>query len=111
MKIQEYNWPGNIREFIAVIERAVLLSNDGILNLNFFQSDLSSNQEEKIINLKEFSSKKTKEIDERERILEALKKSLGRIEGPFGAAKILDMNPSTLRSHIKKLNVVYKKAA
>jgi transcriptional regulator with GAF, ATPase, and Fis domain len=111
LKLQEYNWPGNIREFIAVIERAVLLSNNGFLNLSFFDVNQISDQDEKVIDLKGFSSKKIKEMDESEKILEALHKSHGRIEGPFGAAKILDMNPSTLRSHIKKLNVVYKKAA
>jgi Bacterial regulatory protein, Fis family len=39
------------------------------------------------------------------RILEVLKQTNWRIEGPNGAAAILKLNPSTLRGRIKKLGV------
>jgi transcriptional regulator with GAF, ATPase, and Fis domain len=42
---------------------------------------------------------------EKERIIEVLKQTKWRIEGPNGAAAILKVNPSTLRSRIKKLGV------
>jgi transcriptional regulator with GAF, ATPase, and Fis domain len=42
---------------------------------------------------------------EKERILEVLKQTNWRIEGPNGAAAILKLNPSTLRGRIKKLGV------
>jgi transcriptional regulator with GAF, ATPase, and Fis domain len=42
---------------------------------------------------------------DRERIEQALKTSRGRIEGPFGAAKALGVNPHTLRSRMRKLGI------
>jgi len=35
----------------------------------------------------------------------ALRRSLGRVDGPFGAARALGMNPQTLRSRMKKLGI------
>ena len=40
-----------------------------------------------------------------ERIMHALEKSRGRIEGPFGAAAALRVNPNTLRSRLRKLGI------
>jgi transcriptional regulator with GAF, ATPase, and Fis domain len=111
LKLTSYDWPGNIREFIAVIERAVLLSDRGLLNLNFFLAEVHRNESKNVMHFKDAFSKKVKGISNSKKILEALEISHGRIEGPFGAAKILEMNPSTLRSHIKKLNIVFKKVA
>jgi transcriptional regulator with GAF, ATPase, and Fis domain len=34
-----------------------------------------------------------------------LKQTQGVIEGPHGAAKILDLHPNTLRSRMKKLGI------
>jgi transcriptional regulator with GAF, ATPase, and Fis domain len=42
---------------------------------------------------------------ERAHIVEVLRRTKGRIEGPAGAASALGMNPSTLRSRIKKLDI------
>jgi transcriptional regulator with GAF, ATPase, and Fis domain len=42
---------------------------------------------------------------DRGRIEQALKTSRGRIEGPFGAAKALGVNPHTLRSRMRKLGI------
>jgi len=38
-------------------------------------------------------------------IEEALRRSLGRVDGPFGAARVLGLNPQTLRSRMKKLGI------
>jgi transcriptional regulator with GAF, ATPase, and Fis domain len=42
---------------------------------------------------------------ERDHILTTLKRSGWRIEGPTGAAHLLGLNPSTLRSRMKKLGI------
>jgi transcriptional regulator with GAF, ATPase, and Fis domain len=42
---------------------------------------------------------------ERSHIIQVLKQTQGIIEGPSGAAKILDLHPSTLRSRMKKLGI------
>ena len=41
----------------------------------------------------------------REGVEEALRRSHGRIEGPFGAAKILGVNPHTLRSRMRRMGI------
>jgi transcriptional regulator with GAF, ATPase, and Fis domain len=41
----------------------------------------------------------------RHHIEAALKHCHGRVEGPFGAARLLDLNPHTLRSKMRKLGV------
>jgi transcriptional regulator with GAF, ATPase, and Fis domain len=51
------------------------------------------------------SSSTSLEEVERRYILAVLQKTEGLIEGPNGAARILDLNPSTLRSRIKKLGI------
>ncbi len=50
-------------------------------------------------------------LDEAQRrhIERALEASFGRVEGPFGAAKLLAINPNTLRSRMRKLGVDWKK--
>lgn len=46
---------------------------------------------------------------QRQHIERALEASFGRVEGPFGAAKLLAINPNTLRSRMRKLGVDWKK--
>jgi PAS domain S-box-containing protein len=110
--LQQYNWPGNIRELQNVIERAFIVSEGNRLeladNLAIGDRDItptvepeqkeatppfSTNQYRKLIDL------------EREYITEVLKKTYWRIEGKDGAAVILGMNPNTLRSRMRKLGI------
>jgi transcriptional regulator with GAF, ATPase, and Fis domain len=48
---------------------------------------------------------------EREHILSALRQSNWVIDGPNGAARVLDMHPNTLRSRLKKLGITRPTAA
>ncbi len=97
-KLIKYKWPGNVRELENVIERAVVISQENTLNIvDDLSIDLSDNE-------------LTETLEEREKqyIIKVLQKTEGRIEGKFGAAEILGMNPSTLRSRIKKLSITSK---
>jgi formate hydrogenlyase transcriptional activator len=96
-KLLEYHWPGNIRELKNIIERAMILSHSKLLTIDdaFFPS--SPNQETG-------PTSKLKDM-ERHRIQQALKVCEWRIDGPLGAAKQLGLNPSTLRSRLKKLGI------
>ncbi len=47
----------------------------------------------------------TLEEIERRHILEVLERTRGVIEGPAGAARVLDLHPNTLRSRMKKLGL------
>ena len=97
-KLLEYHWPGNIRELKNIIERSMILSNSTLLTIDdaFFPSRSASQDHD--------TSPKLKDL-ERLRILQALKVCEWRIDGPLGAAKQLGLNPSTLRSRLKKLGI------
>lgn len=96
-KISSYPWPGNIRELQNVIERAVVLSHgseiqidESLLGLNI-SSDLTIAE--------------TLEDVERSHIINILEKTNWVIDGKKGAASILNINPSTLRSRMQKLGI------
>ncbi len=111
--LQAYHWPGNIRELAHLVERAVLSSKgetlkfappafriDHPLSVNDEQTNIvgaGPNQDAKpLVTLAE---------NERNHIRMVLRHTHGQISGPEGAAAILGLPPSTLRSRIKKLGL------
>ncbi len=97
MKIlQEYPWPGNIRELESIIERAVILSSGPQLML---ADKLDIDSDPAKLHLKTL-----KEV-ERNQILQTLSETRWRIEGKRGAAEILGLHPSTLRARMHKLAI------
>jgi Response regulator containing CheY-like receiver, AAA-type ATPase, and DNA-binding domains len=94
--LKEHSWPGNIRELENVIERAVIHCQGSVLHL----SERFDTPSETV----ESTTKSLEEI-ERDYIVRILKMTSGRIEGPNGAARILGLNPSTLRTRIVKLGI------
>jgi chemotaxis protein methyltransferase CheR len=92
--LQQYPWPGNIRELENVIERAVINAQSKILKVDLPKTSTFVIDEHKPL-----------EEVEREYILRILDKTNWRIAGPDGAAAILGINPSTLRSRIQKLGI------
>jgi transcriptional regulator with GAF, ATPase, and Fis domain len=97
-----YDWPGNIRELRNVIERAVIVSRKADLELNPAWLSNSSTA----ANLKETG--RTWAAQEKERILEALRASEGRIYGPGGAAHRLGLRPTTLYGKMRKHRISKK---
>ena len=93
-QLQQYEWPGNIRELKNVIERALILSGDDILRVEVPGSSNGGTQRR--LTLKE---------SEREQILRALDETKWRIRGERGAAAILGLKPTTLESRIAKLGL------
>jgi len=94
-QLQSYSWPGNIRELENVIERAVIISPSSHLNVEQLQKP-DFEQENKLLPLSDY---------ERKYIIQVLEKTHWRVEGPDGAARILDMHPETLRSRMRKLGI------
>jgi transcriptional regulator with GAF, ATPase, and Fis domain len=95
--LQRYTWPGNIRELENVIERAAITSPNGRLNIELpRQADARGD----ILMAKE-------NIDDikRDHIRKILESSHWVIEGPNGAARRLNLTPSTLRYQAKKLGI------
>ena len=95
--LQGYAWPGNIRELEHVIERAMITTQGSVLRLAE-KIDGSPPPDRKN------GSLSITDV-EREHILKALEKTEWRIEGNNGAASLLDLNPSTLRSRMQKLGI------
>ncbi len=94
-QLQSYSWPGNIREFENIIERAVIISNGKTLmveplhNPDFEDTDT-------LLPLDEY---------QRRYIIKVLEKTFWKVDGINGAARILDMHPETLRSRMRKLQI------
>jgi PAS domain S-box-containing protein len=112
-RLRGYLWPGNVRELQNVIERAVITSRDGHLNLDRALPDAASVRtrdveaqqtmtekvSERILQLRELQQL------ERKNILRALEATAWRVAGKDGAAALLGMNPSTLNSRIRALRI------
>lgn len=96
--LEAYDWPGNVRELENVVERAMILSTGDALVLpeGFSQVQESTPPDAATRSLAEV---------EAEHIRLVLAHSNGVVGGPNGAAKILDLNPNTLRSRMTKLGI------
>lgn len=96
-KLQDYHWPGNVRELENVIERAVINSSGPKLRL---ADDLAGP-----VHKETRGRLKSLQAIEKDYIMRVLEETSWRIDGPKGAALILDMHPSTLRSRMSKLGI------
>ena len=109
-----YNWPGNVRELENVIERAVILSRGSELEVApdvlpemaaAAHTQAAAPRPAHEENRSVAPSPQSIDQVERNHILEVLMRTNWRIEGTDGAAALLKLNPSTLRSRMKKLGV------
>lgn len=97
-RLVRYRWPGNVRELENVIERAAILTNGTMIEID----DLPKSDQTETIGSRDAV---TLEDVERSHILSVLKKTRWYISGERGAALILGLNPSTLRSRMQKLGI------
>ena len=124
-KLVRHDWPGNIRDLQNTIERAAILSRGDQLTIDFelngarmsvpgqalatTQAPASAPQPAAPPGVAASASVGgetiTLEEAERRHVISVLKQANGVIEGPRGAAKALDLKPSTLRFRIKKLGI------
>jgi formate hydrogenlyase transcriptional activator len=124
--LMDYGWPGNIRELQNIIERAVVLATGPVLSVDpaFLPRTAAPGDllhapaakppiadpriAENIPRSTETSFPSLEQM-ERSHILAALNRSAGVIDGPKGAAKILNLHPNTLRSKMDKLGIDRKR--
>lgn len=99
--LQQYDFPGNIRELENMVERAVILTQGDRLNLKSSFQHLKS----EATSTRDSSSFLTFEEAQRQHILHALEKTSWRISGPAGAGRLLGLNDRTLASKIRKLKI------
>jgi formate hydrogenlyase transcriptional activator len=120
--LMDYPWPGNIRELQNVIERAVVLASGPVLAVDpaFLPKTPAvadpahpspsprPSEEPRVIENRAKSpatSFLSLEQMERNHLLAALDRSSGVIDGPKGAARILNLHANTLRSKMSKLGI------
>jgi PAS domain S-box-containing protein len=120
-RLERYSWPGNIRELENVLERAIILANGPVLEIEPEVFAAAAAERAAVADPQqallpktdvtaaedggESSAIETLESNQRSHILSALEKTGGVIDGPHGAAKLLALHPNTLRSRMKKLGI------
>src|SRR5256886_6871710 len=101
---QWYSWPGNIRELQNLVERAVILSRDGVL-----PNPLHKKQTELMIpslyHTRTFPSSTTLEDSDRALIVETLEQASWIVGGPRGAATKLGLKRTTLLAKTRRLGI------
>ncbi|MEM1437223.1 MAG: sigma 54-interacting transcriptional regulator, partial [Pseudomonadota bacterium] len=101
-----YAWPGNVRELENIIERAMIVSEggelriDGLLNVEGTTAPAKKPRAVKQVTL-------TLDQVAAQHIRAVLEQTAGKVHGPDGAAQLLGINPSTLRSRMDKLGIAY----
>jgi DNA-binding NtrC family response regulator len=99
-RARAYGWPGNVRELQNVVERALIMSPGGLLD-----SDEPAPLSPAAASGLPSSDSATLQDIERAHIRRVLDDTRWRIEGAEGAARILGINPSTLRGRMRKLGI------
>lgn len=106
--LQNYGWPGNIRELQNVIERSVILARGGALRFDDLLPTASAKKASpSMIETEPADVLTVAEMRRRERanILAALEQTGGKIYGPGGAAELLGVKGTTLATRIKTLKI------
>ena len=108
VKLENYDWPGNIRELQNVIERAVIIAQSNRLVFDLAKGPTKG----KISTQKQFDKTSDKVLTfndikqfERENILKALKSTNWKIFGQDGAAELLGIPPTTLTTRIQRMGL------
>ncbi len=105
--LAEYRWPGNVREMAAVMDRAVLVGQGRILDVAAALGQRPVTSSASRPNFEATRPGPIEALDTvvRRHIEAALHEARGRVEGPHGAARLLRINPHTLRAKMRKLKI------
>lgn len=107
-RLARYDWPGNVRELENVIERAAILAERGRLRFDLPEArgvSLEPRVAESPTDLGRPLTEEERRARVRSEIEAALQMSGGKIFGPGGAAELLGVKPTTLRSRMKVLGI------
>ena len=113
-QLQNYHWPGNIRELRNVIERAVILARGGPLRFDLPVTDSTPARSLPAPSppspsgtrpAREFFTEAEWLRRERENLVAVLETAGWRIKGADGAAELLGVKPTTLLSRMKKMGL------
>ena len=110
-RLVQYPWPGNIRELENVIERAMILSTGRELELGAQLLEPPEGEppvraaHPMSLDAKGAPGAPTLDDIQRQHIVRTLQQCEWVVDGPRGAARVLGLNPNTLRSRMKKLGI------
>ena len=102
-QLEDYSWPGNIRELQYLIERHVLQSRSSRIEEFEMPDQIPGNG---LLPITDPEIKSYTEMD-RQHIIAALKKANGKVSGRGGAAELLKLRPTTLASKMKRLGITW----
>ena len=102
-QLEDYCWPGNIRELQHLIERHVLQSRSSRIEAFEIPDEIPENG---FLPTTEPEIKSYVEMD-RQHIIAALRKANGKVSGRGGAAELLQLRPTTLASKMKRLGITW----
>ncbi len=104
-RLVEYPWPGNIRELENIIERALILADSTVLSISTEILPIPLPKPDTGADGGQKAGASNLNGVQREHILSTLQKVNWVVEGERGAARLLGMNPATLRHRMKKLSI------
>jgi hydrogenase-4 transcriptional activator len=107
----EYRWPGNVREMAAVMDRAVLIGQGRELNVAAALGQgapTASASSPRVADADPPTTIEPLDVVTRRHIEATLRHTHGRVEGPHGAARLLRVNPHTLRARMRKLKIDWR---
>lgn len=119
--LTNYDWPGNVRELENTVERALIQNQGRLMRQDPFALGTKKGVENGAscrcvfpcisgrVSVEEAEPPALLPLDEQiaKHISLALVESQGKIHGPGGAAELLEMNPNTLRSKMRKLGIAF----
>jgi transcriptional regulator with GAF, ATPase, and Fis domain len=108
--LAEYQWPGNVREMAAVMDRAVLIGQGRTLNVAGALGQGAKTSAPVAARSVDTGPARIAPLDVviRQHIEAALDATNGRVEGAHGAARLLKINPHTLRARMRKLKIDWR---
>jgi transcriptional regulator with GAF, ATPase, and Fis domain len=115
-QLVSYPWPGNVRELATVIDRAAILGDGRRLEIAKAlgvapgqPSSPAESEPPQPWQTPALPAIEPLDAAMRRHIEAALSATHGRIEGPHGAAHLLEINPHTLRARMRKLGIDWKR--
>jgi formate hydrogenlyase transcriptional activator len=104
--LTQYDWPGNVRELENIVERGLIVAEGNALEAGDWLPKISEQtvKAEVVENVNSAPASSIQNI-QKKHILEVLAQTNWKIRGDNGAAKILNLNPTTLEARMKKLGI------